>query len=378
MSEYHEVQANGLGVDSTCMLAMHLDREATASILVMLGLFETFESAMAALNRYLPDFEASVFSDPGNEHTHTYENLEYTLEKCAEAGYEFVVVRNEDLGPIFDEHIKTGSIPFFNGGKHVCSMKWKVQPQQAWAEERFGDEPVAWSVGYAADEEARCTKFKAKDIENGDNITRLPMKDLGITREMEEAILEQLGWFPAGKPVRQSACVFCPYTTEPELRMMIEEYPDQFMLLVDMEEKFANVSTTKFEAWNDAGNPLNGRCHNILENGKECLSKPIHGEDLCPGCGCDYDNAHLLPTFNKKCLETNPKGYGKNIRRAPPGMWAANYWSGEGCRKGFQRLIQREMPGKKKDKKDPDYDETNPKGMASIPEWYDYITQEVA
>ena len=140
------------------------------------------------------------------------------------------------------------------------------------------------------------------------------------------------------------------------------------MLLVDMEEAFANASTAKFEAWNDAGNPLNGRCHNILEDGTECLSKPIHGEDLCPGCGCDYDKAHHLPTFNKKSPE-NPKGYDKNIRRAPPGMWAANYWSGENCRDGPQRLIQRDMPGMKTDQ--------NPKGLMTIPEWYDHITKEV-
>jgi hypothetical protein len=219
-------------------------------------------------------------------------------------------------------------------------MKWKVIPQQAWGKERFGDEPIAWSVGYAADEGARCSKFKAKDIENGNNITRLPMQDLGITREMEEAILEQLGWLPMGKPVRQSACVFCPYTTEPELKMMIEEYPEQFMLLVDMEEAFATASSAKFQAWNDAGNPLNGRCHNILEDGKECLSKPIHGEDMCEGCGCEYNG----------------------VRRAPAGMWAANYWTGEGCRTNPQRLIQR----------------TGPTGsLMAIPEWYDHITQEV-
>ena len=122
---------------------------------------------------------------------------------------------------------------------------------------------------------------------------------------------------------------------------MIEEYPEQFMLLVDMEEAFSNVAPAKHQAWIDAGHPLNGRCKNTLEDGSRCNTKPIHGEDMCEGCGCEYDG----------------------VRRAPAGMWAANYWTGEGTRQGPQRLIQRAGPDG---------------GLKSIPEWYDHIIQEVA
>ena len=77
--------AFGGGVDSTALLAMHLERDKTAKYLGM---------SRAKLDELFPPFEAAVFSDPGSEWPETYENIEYAKNRCESAGVELVVVRH--------------------------------------------------------------------------------------------------------------------------------------------------------------------------------------------------------------------------------------------------------------------------------------------
>ena len=245
-----ELLAFGVGVDSSCLLAMHLNRDATCEYLGI---------DRATLDKHLPLWDAAVFSDTGAEWDHTYANLAYAQEKCEEAGFELVVVRNEKRGPIDEWHKERGVVPFFNGGKHTCSKIWKQEPMHKWAAERYGKgAKCMWSVGIAANENGRLSKFNGLDKKAADDgqYSRFPLTDLGITRVAAQDILRHLDWMPEGDEVSLSACYHCPYNTEADLRMLREKYPDLWVKAVEMEEAFLAASTAKHQKWLDEGQPL--------------------------------------------------------------------------------------------------------------------------
>ena len=63
----------GGGVDSTALLAIHLDRDKAAAFL---------EMTREQLDEAFPPMEAVVFSDPGSEWPETYMNIGYARERC--------------------------------------------------------------------------------------------------------------------------------------------------------------------------------------------------------------------------------------------------------------------------------------------------------
>ena len=63
--------AFGGGVDSTALLAMHLERDKAAKHLGM---------SRAKLDELFPPFEAAVFSDPGSEWPETFSVLNFQIQ----------------------------------------------------------------------------------------------------------------------------------------------------------------------------------------------------------------------------------------------------------------------------------------------------------
>ena len=80
-----KILAFGGGVDSSALLAMHLDRDKAAAYL---------EISREELDKILPPFHAVVFSDPGSEWPETYENIEYARQRCEDERVSFNVVRH--------------------------------------------------------------------------------------------------------------------------------------------------------------------------------------------------------------------------------------------------------------------------------------------
>ena len=62
--------AFGGGVDSTALLAMHLERDKAAKHLGM---------SRAKLDELFPPFEAAVFSDPGSEWPETFPIFDFKI-----------------------------------------------------------------------------------------------------------------------------------------------------------------------------------------------------------------------------------------------------------------------------------------------------------
>jgi hypothetical protein len=227
----------GGGKDSTALVAMDLNRDATAAFLGI---------PRDALDAALPHFEFAVFADTGAEFTVTYQTI---ARVSAELGGRFVKVAREGE-TITEWCLRLGIVPLLPGASHICSRKFKGDVLAAWAKAQAFTQ-VTWLIGIEADEGHRLKRFQAPA---GDAVTyRYPLVDLGLNRDRLDALLVHLGW----PNVHKSSCVFCPFMSEAELRDTYRDHPADWALVVEIEDAFARTSSLKHKAWIDAGKPLN-------------------------------------------------------------------------------------------------------------------------
>lgn len=267
----------GAGKDSTALIAMDLERDRAAA---ELGI------SRAELDQALPRFDVALFADPGAEYDETYA----TLAKVAELlGDRFVQVSRP--GENIEEWItRLGTVPLMPGGPHVCSMKYKADPLQAYAKKAWPGEPVTWLLGIEANEGRRVKRFTPP---KGDQATyRYPLIELGMDRAAVDAMLEALGW----TGIRKSSCYFCPFLSVGELRDMYHNDPAKWAKCAEHEARFAEASTVKNQAWLDAGKPLNkgGRAPigmwrvNSYQSGARLFARKIDGRQLSVNEWAEY------------------------------------------------------------------------------------------
>jgi len=241
MTNTKHVLAFGGGLDSTGLLAIHLNRDLSC---VKLGI------TRAALDAALPQIDAVVFSDPGAEFKATYENVEVARQLCADHGLRFEVVR-KDGETITQWLARNGTVPVMPGGPHTCSLKFKGEVMHKWAASEFAGQDVTWVIGIEADEGHRVTRFQA--AKNSNSI--FPLVTLGINRERILELVSAL--WPV--MVVKSSCVFCPFMSQDEITSMAANNPEEWSLVRQVEADFQAASSTKHQAWLDAGKPLVGK-----------------------------------------------------------------------------------------------------------------------
>ena len=292
-----KILAFGGGVDSSALLAMHLDRDKAAAYL---------EISREELDKILPPFHAVVFSDPGSEWPETYENIEYARQRCEDERVSFNVVRHhynryfhKETGDalrqkewkllpeeeqihyekryepytIYEWLTDSAAFPLMPGGSHVCSMRFKGEVMQKWADEEFGTHDVStkyWYLGIEAEEEGRSQRFTANHSGNlvPGHEYRYPLMDLKMTREDCLKMLEHLEWDYKGdgSPVMKSSCMWCPFSKEWEIDRLVADAMNGsntkgITEALEIERRF--YETDKHAAWHEAGMPLNkgGRCN---------------------------------------------------------------------------------------------------------------------
>ena len=266
------VLAFGGGVDSTALLALHLNRTAGAKLLGI---------SRRKLDKALPNFSAVVFSDPGAEFQHTYKNIEQARELCEKAGLEFVTVRRE--GETITEWVKRlGIVPVMPGGPHVCSLKFKGEVMAKWASDSYGSsDRVTWSVGIEHNEGARVTRFTAKRGTKSQSV--FPLVTLKIDRDKCREIIAAL--WPI--EVMKSSCVFCPFMQSHEIEDLTK-CGDEFATALEVEDRFEQASAEKNGRWIKNGRPLNkgGRAPkgmwriNSYASGARLFAKKVDGRQL--------------------------------------------------------------------------------------------------
>ena len=219
----------GGGVDSSAILAYHL-----------------FEENLK--------IDHVVFADTGAESADTYRNVEFFRELCEHYDLPFTVVRKD--GETLTEWVtRLGIVPVMAGGSHVCSKKFKGDVIQKWVRDAYPDEQITFLIGIEKNEGHRTARFTKPASDT--NEYEYPLVDMGWDRAACVAYLDT-----REIEVGKSSCVYCPFMSEEEISEMRFD-PEAWQTIKLVEQRFAEESSKKHQAWIDAGKPLNkgGRCN---------------------------------------------------------------------------------------------------------------------
>ena len=219
----------GGGVDSSAILAYHL-----------------FEENL--------NIDHVVFADTGAESADTYRNVEFFRELCEHYDLPFTVVRKD--GETLTEWVtRLGIVPVMAGGSHVCSKKFKGDVIQKWVRDAYPDEQITFLIGIEKNERHRTARFTKPASDT--NEYEYPLVDMGWDRAACVAYLDR-----REIEVGKSSCVYCPFMSEEEISEMRFD-PEAWQTIKLVEQRFAEESSKKHQAWIDAGKPLNkgGRCN---------------------------------------------------------------------------------------------------------------------
>ena len=267
----NHVLAFGAGVDSTALLTIELNRDKACELI---GITRN------ELDEKFPKVDAVVFSDTGAEYPETYENIEKASKICLQAGLKFRTVR-KDGESMIEWLDRLGNIPLLPSAGHVCSLKFKGEVLNKWAEAEYeGD--IRWSIGIEANEGHRVKRIK---VQKGSRHThKHPLVDLGLTRDDCKRIIEKL-WH---SEVQKSSCFFCPFLSLPEIKTLHDDYPELWEKAKQIEAKFKETSVVKNQRWIDNGKRLNkaGRAfkgewrENSYANGARLYARTVDGKQL--------------------------------------------------------------------------------------------------
>ena len=216
------VVAYGGGVDSTAMIVGLVERNVA--------------------------IDAIVFADTGSEKPETYSYLDTMDRWLAQNNQplitrvtrpEWVNMKVPDL-TLEDELLSLGTMPSWTFGRHSCSAKWKIDPQNNWTKQ-WGPAKAAWAAGLPViraigfDCSPQDTKRKDRTLayDNDQFKAWMPLQDWGWDREACEAAITA-----AGLPVPvKSACYFCPSAGWDEVEDLADRHPELFATAIEIERR---------------------------------------------------------------------------------------------------------------------------------------------
>lgn len=195
-----------------------------------------------------------LFADTGGERPETYKHRDTINEWCASVGFpKIVTVKKEgNLETLEENCLRLNMLPSIAYGFKSCSHKYKIQPQEKWANNDVHclavwatGEKIVKLIGYDADENHR-----AKIPEDKKYTYRYPLVEWGWGREECVETISRAGLPQPGK----SACFFCPSSKPREILELKRTHPDLLQRALTME---ANAQLTSVKglgrsfAWAD-------------------------------------------------------------------------------------------------------------------------------
>lgn len=200
-----------------------------------------------------------MFADTKAEKPPTYRYLKVLDEWCRAVGFPPITVvsmkpvdgkygRYESLT---DDCLLKGMLPSLAYGRHSCSTKYKVAPQEtylkswppalrAWAYKR----PIFQALGFDADPRDASRRNRLPDDPRFRYIT--PLIQWGWNREKCIEVLEadpllgEIAKRHQMSPVPiKSACFFCPASKPDEVRWLAENHPELAAIALEMERRAA-------------------------------------------------------------------------------------------------------------------------------------------
>lgn len=225
----------GAGVQSTAVLAM--------SVLGLHG---------------CPRADVAIFADTGDEPGYVYEHLA-VLE--AWAGARGMRVERVSEGRLSDkvlkgrpsvDHDRFVTIPAFVAGedgraaplRRQCTREFKIQPIERRVRALLGfakgqvvrGKRALALMGISLDEAIRCRDNPRKWATNG-----YPLIDARMRREDCLRLIAEVGLPRPNK----SACLYCPYKSNAEWRVLRDEAPADFARAVEFDERIRRLKTVR-------------------------------------------------------------------------------------------------------------------------------------
>lgn len=195
---------------------------------------------------FLDRVDYAIFADPGAEKRQTYEHFEY-LKKWQKIndGVPVIHVKKDILGDLKQWHLRRlASIPVFTGRRsgqlrRQCTREYKISVIDKEIRKLYGLKPYqrypqteVW-LGFSIDEIARCSPSKEKW-----KIKRFPLIELEYNRADCMRWLEENDF----KIPPKSSCVFCPYQSNHNWKMLKTFNRDEFDIAVKLDNDIRDLT----------------------------------------------------------------------------------------------------------------------------------------
>lgn len=187
------------------------------------------------IERREPAPHAILFADTGGEKPHTYTYVEAFSAWLIERGYPAIqTIRKAGNNRTLEEDcLIRNMLPSVAYGYKTCSHKFKIEPQEKWANNDEGcrsawkrGKKVVKLIGYDADEPERAQPFDHPKYHN-----RYPLIEWEWGRDECIEAIKRAGLPLPGK----SACFFCPNSSPAEIRELSAAYPSLAQRALAME-----------------------------------------------------------------------------------------------------------------------------------------------
>lgn len=207
------IVAFGGGTDSTAMLVEMINRGESAPHAILIG-------------------------DTRGEHPHTYRHIWEFSRWLLDHGYPAIQIVS--AGSLEATCLRLGVLPAIVYGWKTCSQRFKVEPQEKWANNNpvcrltwDRGELVTRLIGYEYGEERR------RRPPDNKYVNRYPLIEWEMDRDACKDVIRAAGIRLPGK----SSCFFCPNMRKPEIKALADTYPHLAARAIAMEDHAAAKST---------------------------------------------------------------------------------------------------------------------------------------
>ena len=187
-----------------------------------------------------------LFADTKAERPETYSSIAQTDQWLKDRGYDGVTIVSSEK-TLEEDCIERKALPSVAYGFKTCSQRFKLQPQNKWANnyEPFKEiwnngGKVTKFIGYDAGEERRADNAKKYNREDKKYDFRYPLIEWDIDREKCIEIIVSEGLEKPGK----SSCFFCPNMRKLEIVFLKKKSPDLYERAIQIERN-ADLRTVK-------------------------------------------------------------------------------------------------------------------------------------
>jgi hypothetical protein len=193
--------------------------------------------------------DAVVFADTGGEKPETYDYLKTIDDWLHSNGMPRLTIvrkvkRDGSIQTLEQNCLESKMLPSLAYGFKSCSQKFKIAPQDKWANNNPAvravwdrGERVTKLIGYDMDERHR---WENKDWSDAKYIYRAPLVEWNMGRDECVDTIRRAGLPLPGK----SSCFFCPASKKPEIVQLYKKHPDLVARAIAMENN-AELTTVK-------------------------------------------------------------------------------------------------------------------------------------